>query len=109
MSHLQEINELQALSMPEHLTSSRIAQAMKTRYPVTLCNYSHEVLMHFLQGSRLYLILGIINDHLKIKVIRKKLPRSSANSHMNCHAKRHLKVFQNTGSLSSTWGSLSDK
>ena len=65
---IQEINELQALSMPEHLNSSRIAQAMKTRYPVSLCTYSHEVLMHFLQGSRLYLVLGIINDHLKIKV-----------------------------------------
>ena len=54
--------------MPEHLGSSRIAQAMKARYPVSLCTYSHELLMHFLQGSRLFLILGIINDHLKIEV-----------------------------------------
>ena len=68
LPQVQEINDLQALSMPEHLNSSRIAQAMKARYPITLCSYSHEVLLHFLQGSRLYLILGIINDHLKIKV-----------------------------------------
>lgn len=68
MTYLQELNELQAVSTPEHLNSSRIAQAMKVRYPVTLCIYSHELLMHFLQGARLYLILGIINDHLKLEV-----------------------------------------
>ena len=41
---------------------------MKTRYTVSLCQYSHEILLHFLQGARLYLILGIVNDHLKIEV-----------------------------------------
>ena len=66
--YLQELNELQAVSLPEHLVSSRLAQAVKTRIPVTLCKYSHEVLMHHLQSSRLYLLLGIINDHLKLKV-----------------------------------------
>ena len=65
---LQELNELQAVSLPEHLVSSRLAQAVKARIPVTLCKYSHEVLMHHLQSCRLYLLLGIINDHIKLKV-----------------------------------------
>ena len=68
---LQELNELQAVSIPEHLTTNRIAQAVqRTRYPVALCTYSHELLMHFLQGQRLFLVLGIINDHVKFEVGR---------------------------------------
>ena len=68
---LQELNELQAVSIPEHLTTNRIAQAVqRTRYPVVLCTYSHELLMHFLQGQRLFLVLGIINDHIKFEVGR---------------------------------------
>jgi len=65
---VQELNELQAVSLPEHLVSSRLAQAVKVRIPVSLSKYSHEVLMHHLQSCRLYLLLGIINDHIRLKV-----------------------------------------
>ena len=66
---MQELNELQSLTMPEHLATNRIAQAVsKNRYPVNLCVYSYQLLMHFLEGTHLHLILAIINERLNIKV-----------------------------------------
>ena len=65
----QELNELQTLSMPEHLATNRMAQAaLAMRYPVKLCAYSYEMLTSFLQGAKLFLILGILNEYVNFQV-----------------------------------------
>ena len=65
----QEIQDLQSVAVPEHIGSNRTAQAARAaRYPVTLSTYSFQLLMAFLQGSKLWLLLGIVNQHLKVQV-----------------------------------------
>ena len=55
--------------MPDHLRTNKLAVAIRgNRMPVTLSTYSYELLLNFLQASRLVLILGIVNDHLSVKV-----------------------------------------
>lgn len=57
------------MAVPEHIGSNRTAQAAKAaRYPVTLSTYSFQLLMAFLQGSKLWLLLGIVNQYIKIQV-----------------------------------------
>ena len=74
---MQELNELQAATLPEHLNTNRIASAVRgKRLPIALSSYSHELLLNFLQASRLILILGIVNDHLKIEVLHPFLAQS---------------------------------
>lgn len=66
---LQEIQDLQSVAVPEHIGSNRTAQAARAaRYPVTLSTYSFQLLMAFLQGSKLWLLLGIVNQHIKVQV-----------------------------------------
>ena len=66
----QEIQDLQSVAVPEHIGSNRTAQAAKAaRYPVTLSTYSFQLLMAFLQGSKLWLLLGIVNEHIKVQVL----------------------------------------
>lgn len=65
----QEIQDLQAVAVPEHIGSNRVAQAARAaRYPVTLSTYSFQLLMAFLQGSKLWLLLGIVNQYIKVQV-----------------------------------------
>ena len=66
---LQEIQDLQSVAVPEHIGSNRTAQAARAaRYPVILSTYSFQLLMAFLQGSKLWLLLGIVNQHIKVQV-----------------------------------------
>lgn len=65
----QEIQDLQSVAVPEHISSNRVAQAARAaRYPVTLSTYSFQLLMAFLQGSKLWLLLGIVNQYIKVQV-----------------------------------------
>ena len=66
---LQEIQDLQSVAVPEHIGTNRTAQAARAaRYPVTLSTFSFQLLMAFLQGAKLWLLLAIVNQHLKVQV-----------------------------------------
>lgn len=66
---LQEIQDLQSVAVPEHIGTNRTASAARAaRYPVTLSTYSLQLLMAFLQGAKLWLLLGLVNQHLKVQV-----------------------------------------
>ncbi|KAL3137829.1 hypothetical protein ABBQ38_005084 [Trebouxia sp. C0009 RCD-2024] len=66
----QEIQDLQSVAVPEHISSNRVAQAARAaRYPVTLSTYSFQLLMAFLQGSKLWLLLGIVNQYIKVQEV----------------------------------------
>jgi len=66
---MQEIQDLQSVAVPEHIATNRTASAARAaRYPVTLSTYSLQLLMAFLQGAKLWLLLGIVNQHLKVQV-----------------------------------------
>ena len=66
---IQEIQDLQSVAVPEHIGTNRIAQAAKaSRYPITLSTYSFQLLMSFLQNAKLWLLLSIVNQHLKLQV-----------------------------------------
>ena len=65
----QELQELQNLSLPEQLEGSQVAKtALGTKFPLQLCMYSFELLMNFLQASKLFLILSIVNEHFALQV-----------------------------------------
>ena len=66
---MQELQDLQNLSLPEQLESNQVAKtALGTKFPMQLCAYSFELLMNFLQASKLFLILSIVNEHLSLQV-----------------------------------------
>ncbi|KAA6423212.1 hypothetical protein WJX79_007050 [Trebouxia sp. C0005] len=66
----QEIQDLQSVAVPEHVATNRTASAARAaRYPVTLSTYSLQLLMAFLQGAKLWLLLGIVNQHLKVQEV----------------------------------------
>lgn len=66
---MQEIQDLQSVAVPEHIGTNRTAQAARAaRYPITLSTYSFQLLMAFLQGAKLWLLLAIVNQHLKVQV-----------------------------------------
>ena len=57
------------MAVPEHIQTNRTAQAARSaRYPVTLSTYSFQLLLAFLQGAKLWLLLSIINEHVKVQV-----------------------------------------
>lgn len=65
----QEVQDLQSVAVPEHIQTNRTAQAAKAaRFPVTLSTYSIQLLMAFLQGAQLWLLLSIVNQHIKLQV-----------------------------------------
>lgn len=70
---LQEVRELAAVAVPQHLATSRVAQAAAgSRTHLTLTGFSLELLMGFLHSARLSLVLGILNEHVTFQVGRRK-------------------------------------
>ena len=67
--HLQEVRELAAVAVPQHLATSRVAQAAAgSRTHLTLTGFSLELLMGFLHSARLPLVLGVLNEHADFNV-----------------------------------------
>lgn len=65
----QEITELQSVAVAQHLEVNPFAKAARAqRSTLGLCTYSFELLMHQLQGSKQWLILNIINQHIRFEV-----------------------------------------
>lgn len=65
----QEVRELAAVAVPQHLASSRVAQAAAgSRAHITLTGFSLELLMGFLHSARLSLVLGVLNEHADFNV-----------------------------------------
>jgi hypothetical protein len=58
------VRELAAVAVPQHLATSRVAQAAAgARAHLTLTGFSLELLMGFLHSARLPLVLGVLNEH----------------------------------------------
>lgn len=67
--HTQEVRELAAVAVPQHLATSRVAQAAAgSRTHISLTGFSLELLMGFLHSARLSLVLGILNEHADFHV-----------------------------------------
>lgn len=67
--YMQELDDLQTVTQPEHVKSNRMAQAARRmRYPVAMCAYSYSLLECFLQAHRLKLPLHTINEHIDLQV-----------------------------------------
>lgn len=70
-----EVGQLQAVALPQHLDTHPFAKAAldKAARPlVRMCAYSFELLMHFLHGHKLWLLLAIMNEHMRIEVRRRR-------------------------------------
>ena len=66
---MQEVRELAAVAVPQHLATSRVAQAAAgARTHLTLTSFSLELLMGFLHSARLPLVLGVLNEHADFNV-----------------------------------------
>lgn len=65
----QELTELQSVAVAQHLEVNPFAKAARAqRSTLVLCTYSFELLMHYLQSSKQWLILNIINQHVRFEV-----------------------------------------
>jgi hypothetical protein len=66
---MQEVRELAAVAVPQHLATSRVAQAAAgSRAHISLTGFSLELLMGFLHSARLSLVLGVLNEHADFNV-----------------------------------------
>jgi hypothetical protein len=66
---MQELDDLQTITQPEHVKTNRMAQAARRmRYPVPMCSYSYTLLECFLQAHKLKLPLHTINEHIDLQV-----------------------------------------
>jgi len=67
---MQELDDLQTVTQPEHEKTNRMAQAARRmRYPVAMCPYSYSLLECFLQAHKLKLPLHTINEHIDLQVM----------------------------------------
>lgn len=65
----QELNELQAVAVAQHLDAHPFAKAARSsRSTLLLSAYSFELLMHYLQGRKQWLLLSILNSHVRFEV-----------------------------------------
>ena len=90
---MQELDDLQTVTQPEHVKSNRIAQAARRmRYPVAMCTYSYSLLECFLQAHKLKLPLHTINEHIDLQVMSVS-PRSAAcitqSRCLSCPTQKH--------------------
>lgn len=71
--HHSELEELKGVTTAEHMASSTFVEIFrKNKYTLVLCSYSFELLLAFLQEHKFMTILGIINQHVAIKVFTGK-------------------------------------
>ncbi|KAF6259711.1 WD40-repeat-containing domain protein [Scenedesmus sp. NREL 46B-D3] len=65
----QELNELQAVAVAQHLDAHPFAKAARSsRSTLALSSYSFELLMHYLQGQKQWLLLSILNSHVRFEL-----------------------------------------
>jgi hypothetical protein len=65
----QELNELQGVAVAQHLDAHPFAKAARSsRSTLVLSSYSFELLMHYLQGQKQWLLLSILNSHVRFEV-----------------------------------------
>eukprot|EP00878_Enallax_costatus_P005372 GHUV01005641.1.p1 GENE.GHUV01005641.1~~GHUV01005641.1.p1 ORF type:complete len:497 (+),score=116.83 GHUV01005641.1:382-1872(+) len=65
----QELTELQSVAVAQHLEVNPFAKAARAqRSTLVLCTYSFELLMHHLQGSKQWLVLNIVNQHVRFEL-----------------------------------------
>ncbi|CEO96381.1 Transcription initiation factor TFIID subunit 5 [Plasmodiophora brassicae] len=74
----REIQSVTGLQYPEQLDGNATAKRFRTyKVDVVLSSYSHQLLMSFLQETKLYLLLKIINEHINLSIMTAK-PLTSA-------------------------------
>ena len=68
-SRVQELQELQSIALPQHVNTSSFAkQARQSKCTLRLCTYSFELVMHYLQGHKIWLMLGLVNEAVRFEV-----------------------------------------
>ena len=78
---MQELDDLQTVTQPEHVKTNRMAQAARRmRYPVPMCSYSYTLLECFLQAHKLKLPLHTINEHIELQVWMQCLWQNTSRS-----------------------------
>jgi hypothetical protein len=102
----QELNELQAVAVAQHLDAHPFAKAARSsRSTLVLSSYSFELLMHYLQGQKQWLLLSILNSHVRFEV-RQVLAGVSRIAALTCCQPGAL-VGRDTGAIplhrSATW------
>eukprot|EP01135_Chromosphaera_perkinsii_P000114 Nk52_evm10s32 gene=Nk52_evmTU10s32 len=64
-----EIARLAGISMPQHVRENELALIFRrNKYNIKMCSYASELLLSFLQNSRLMQLLGIVNQYLNIHI-----------------------------------------
>lgn len=67
--HAQELNALVGLSAPEHVKQCAAAQAfLSNKINVTLCQYSFDLLLKYLQRNEEMLLLSIVNENINVRI-----------------------------------------
>jgi len=71
-NYVKEITGLQAIKRPQDIETNQIAKLfLEKKQKVEMSQYSHQLLISFLEQSNHMLLLSLINEHVQIMITRK--------------------------------------
>ncbi|KAI3975567.1 hypothetical protein MKX01_002399 [Papaver californicum] len=69
MMHLRDLQKLEGVISPSHLEEMEFAHSLRqSKVKINICQYSHELLMQYLQKPQSSKMFGIINEHITFEV-----------------------------------------
>lgn len=69
LMHLRDLQKLEGVLSPSHLEEMEFAHSLRqNKFSIKMCQYSYELLLHFLRKPQSTTILGIINERINFQV-----------------------------------------
>ncbi|KAI3866788.1 hypothetical protein MKX03_008896 [Papaver bracteatum] len=69
MMHLRDLQKLEGILSPSHLEEMEFAHSLRqSKVKIKICQYSHELLVQYLQTPQSSKMFGIINEHITFEV-----------------------------------------
>ncbi|XP_026393944.1 transcription initiation factor TFIID subunit 5-like [Papaver somniferum] len=69
MMHLRDLQKLEGILSPSHLEEMEFAHSLRqSKVKIKICQYSHELLVQYLQKPQSSKMFGIINEHITFEV-----------------------------------------
>eukprot|EP00040_Diaphanoeca_grandis_P028648 m.166247 g.166247 ORF g.166247 m.166247 type:complete len:765 (+) comp31420_c8_seq1:510-2804(+) len=105
--HAREMEELKGVTSAEHMTQSYFVDAFrKVKYNLVWCSYSFELLVAYLQEHKFMTVLGIINQHVSIRILSGK-PKEKFEAFALTGSTSE--EFENLNKTKIMWGQLKQK
>lgn len=69
MMHSRDLQKLEGVLSPSHLEEMEFAHSLRqSKVKIKICQYSYELLLQYLQKTKLTTMLAVINEHINFQV-----------------------------------------